>query len=134
MLRNLLLILLSVVLNSSAQLLIKYAMSSPGGVGRTSPTVASLGEKLPKMLASPPLYGAVAAYGLSFLLWTMVLSRVPVSTAFPFLSLSFILVSIAGWFLFDERMSTVSAAGIALIVLGIILLGLGYASRDEAQP
>jgi drug/metabolite transporter (DMT)-like permease len=125
---NITLILLSVALNSSAQLLIKYAMSDKKhGVGPVSPL--SLAQKLPEMAFNLWLWGAVAVYGVSFVLWSMVLSRVQVSFAFPFLALSFVIVVAAGHFLFGETFSWVRVVGVAFIVVGIVIIGFGGAPK-----
>jgi len=63
-------------------------------------------------------YAGACAYGVELLLWIAALHFLPLSQAFPLLSLSYCGVAIAGrWFL-KERISAQSAAGIVLITLG----------------
>ncbi|GAB7260073.1 hypothetical protein DZJ_08930 [Dickeya ananatis] len=61
--------------------------------------------------------------GLAMLLWLAVLQRVAVSVAYPMLSLNFILVALAARWLWREAISLRQWAGIALIVIGVILMG-----------
>ena len=63
-------------------------------------------------------YAGVCAYGVELFLWVAALHFLPLSQAFPLLSLSYCGVAIAGrWFL-KERISARNAAGIVLITLG----------------
>ncbi|WP_075180945.1 4-amino-4-deoxy-L-arabinose-phosphoundecaprenol flippase subunit ArnE [Pantoea sp. 1.19] len=61
--------------------------------------------------------------GLAMLLWLWVLQRVPVSVAYPMLSLNVILVVLAARLLWREPVSARHWGGIALIVTGVALLG-----------
>lgn len=60
--------------------------------------------------------------GLGLLLWLAVLRVMPVSVAYPLLSLNFVLVALAARFFFHEHISRRQWLGIAWIILGIFLL------------
>jgi drug/metabolite transporter (DMT)-like permease len=82
--------------------------------------------------AGTPLHGGVLAlagsallvYGLATLLWIWLLQHAALSRLYPYMALSFVLVSAAGWFFFGERLPWVQMAGLGLIVLGLLLIAL----------
>ncbi|MGV3346171.1 4-amino-4-deoxy-L-arabinose-phosphoundecaprenol flippase subunit ArnE [Enterobacteriaceae bacterium LUAb1] len=61
--------------------------------------------------------------GTAMLIWLLVLQRVPVSVAYPMLSLNFILVVLAAYWLWKEPVSARHWLGIVLIVCGVALMG-----------
>ncbi|MDR0250958.1 MAG: EamA family transporter [Burkholderiales bacterium] len=67
---------------------------------------------------------AVGALGLALLLWLWVLQLLPVGLAYPMLSFNFVLMALATHCFFHETLSRRHVAGIACIVLGVILLGI----------
>ena len=114
---NLFLILTSVLLNCVAQLMMKKGMSDIGTAG-----FSGLLKILPQILSSLWLWGAVFAYGVSFLLWLAVLAKAPVSIAFPFLSIGYVVVTVCGYFFFGERISVLQICGLVAICAGVILI------------
>jgi len=78
--------------------------------------------KFLSILGNPLAWFACAIYALAMALWILVLQRVPLSIAYPFAALGFVIVPIAGWYFFDEPLDLRYAAGAALIVVGIVLV------------
>lgn len=62
---------------------------------------------------------ALVLYGLATLLWIFILQQVPLSLAYPFVALGFIIVPMASWFFFKEPLSLSYAAGVVLIIAGL---------------
>ena len=58
-----------------------------------------------------------------FVLWMLILQQIDLSRAFPLTALTYITVPAAGLLLFHESVSPVQAAGIALILGGVVLVG-----------
>lgn len=75
-------------------------------------------------LLTPWLLLAIACLGGSLLLWLLLLQRLDVGVAYPMLSLNFVLVTLAAYGLFQERIDRRHWCGVALIVAGVALLGL----------
>ena len=61
--------------------------------------------------------------GSALLLWLLVLQRIPVSVAYPMLSLNFIFITLAARFIWHERISLRHWLGVVLIITGISILG-----------
>jgi multidrug transporter EmrE-like cation transporter len=61
-------------------------------------------------------------YALSAVLWIAVVSKVDLSLAYPMVSVAYVAVFVASWFLFGERISAVRMAGLVLIVAGVLVI------------
>ena len=88
--------------------------------------------QLPAPLASVPgltalltniwFWLALALYGIATLLWIMILQKAPLSQAYPFAALGFVIIPLASWLLFGETLSLQYAFGIVLIIAGILVI------------
>lgn len=116
--RDLFLILFSTALNASAQLLIRAGMLKVG----TTTSASSLIQSLPAMLTNWQLWLAMISYGISILTWMMALSKFEVSFAYSFLAMGFVVVTLGGYFFFNENISLLRIAGILLICGGVLMV------------
>jgi multidrug transporter EmrE-like cation transporter len=64
----------------------------------------------------------LGSYVVSVAIWLLVLARVEVSYAYPFLSVGYVVVALMGYYIFQENLSWMRAIGIAVIIVGVILL------------
>ncbi|WP_299999894.1 4-amino-4-deoxy-L-arabinose-phosphoundecaprenol flippase subunit ArnE [uncultured Cedecea sp.] len=67
---------------------------------------------------------SVLMLGLGMLVWLWVLQHVEVSIAYPMLSLNFIFITLAAHWIWKERISLHHWLGLALVMSGIVLLGV----------
>jgi multidrug transporter EmrE-like cation transporter len=82
-------------------------------------------EALLTILRDPLLYGALTLYGSATLLWIWILSRVPLSQAYPWVGVGTAVVPLLGWYMFGERIGPVFWLGVALIIVGITVVQFG---------
>ena len=75
-----------------------------------------------RLAANPFILGGLACYVVSVVVWIMALSRVPVSVAYPMLSVGYIVNAVAAWLLFGESLTAQKLVGIAFIVVGVFLV------------
>jgi drug/metabolite transporter (DMT)-like permease len=108
-----------VLLNALAQLGLKAATRVTGPLLAED---AGVWRKGLELLSVPPLWYALIAYGLSVIVWLVGLSRVPVSQAYPLLSLGYVINIGLAWWLLGEVPNVQRVAGIAVIVVGVILV------------
>ena len=108
-----------VALNALAQLGLKAATRVTGPLMAGD---AGLSERALHVLAVPSFWYAMFAYGLSVIVWTVGLSRVPVSQAYPLLSLGYVINIGLAWWLLGEIPNVQRVAGIGVIVLGVVLV------------
>jgi undecaprenyl phosphate-alpha-L-ara4N flippase subunit ArnE len=76
-----------------------------------------------RLVVSPPFLAALAVYGLASLLWVWVLREVPLSRAYPFFALSFVLVPLMAWAFMGEPVTARYWAGVAVLVAGLVVIG-----------
>ena len=109
---NLALVLCSVLMIAAGQVLFKLlGLRLQAGVPILEPRM--LGIAL----------GSVAIYGMATLLWIYVLKTLPLTRAYPFMALSFVLVPLGGVLFFSEAVRPMYVAGLVLIVAGVVLTG-----------
>lgn len=110
------LVLTGVLFNASAQLLLKAGANAVGHFE------FHLDNALPvalKFAVEPHMLGGIACYAVSLVVWVMALSRVPVSVAYPLLSIGYIVNAVAAHFWLGEALSWQKLLGIACIILGV---------------
>ncbi|WP_462431553.1 SMR family transporter [Bacteroides nordii] len=119
MFHNMLIIVISVLLNAFAQLFIRKGMLLIGSLTLNIQNIVSLCFKV---LTNIFLLSGMTCYAISILLWMVVLSRVNVSVAYPLLSIGYIVTAIMAYFLFGETLTLQKVAGIIVICIGVWLL------------
>jgi drug/metabolite transporter (DMT)-like permease len=74
------------------------------------------------LLRTPAIYTGLFLFGLSALVWLVVLSRASLSFAYPFAALTYVLILLFDLFILDETVPPLRWAGVAFIVAGIFLV------------
>ncbi|MBN3138202.1 4-amino-4-deoxy-L-arabinose-phosphoundecaprenol flippase subunit ArnF [Pectobacterium punjabense] len=113
--------LASIVLASAAQILMKSGMLALPSISMTHwPSLSTLMVGWPVVAV---LIGVIC-YGLSMVCWFMVLRYLPLSRAYPLISLSYAVVYLAAVFLpwLNEPMSLRKNLGVLIIMLGVWLV------------
>ena len=113
------LLMTGVLLNAAAQLLLKAGTNAVGRFDFTAENIIPVGMKL---ALEPHIAGGLACYVVSVAVWIVGLSRVPVSIAYPMLSVGYIVNALAAWYLFGESLTAQKLVGIAFIVCGVFLV------------
>ncbi|OGA19855.1 MAG: 4-amino-4-deoxy-L-arabinose transferase [Betaproteobacteria bacterium RIFCSPLOWO2_12_FULL_63_13] len=116
------LLMLGVLLNASAQLLLKAGTNAIGHFEFNASNILPVSIKL---AMQPHIMGGVACYVVSLVVWIMGLSRVPVSVAYPMLSIGYALNALAAWYLFGESLTAQKLVGIGFIIGGVFLVTRG---------
>ena len=100
---------------AGGQILFKYAAirSNPG---------LSLGERLFELIQNRYFLSALVIYAGLSVLWIWILTITPLSRAYPFVALAFIVKSLVGSLLFNEEITIRLVAGMTLIVCGLYLV------------
>jgi drug/metabolite transporter (DMT)-like permease len=113
------LILLSVTLAAVAQLTLKHGVDQvTAGSGALRLGWASLRE----VATTPAVWAGLAMFGLSAIVWLAVLSRTSLSFAYPFASLTYVLILLADRFVLDQEVPGLRYAGVLFIIVGIVLV------------
>jgi len=118
-----LLILISVAMSAIAQILLKSGMSSVA-VQQALASRDSLGVAL--VIGSNPLVlSGLFVYFSSAVVWLFVLSRIPLSYAYPFVALGFVFTIVLSRMLLGESITPLKIAGTMLIIAGVLVLSRG---------
>jgi len=114
-----LLVIIGVLLNTTAQILLKTGMIQIGHFEFTLENALPIGMKVATNL---PIISGLSCYVLSVVLWLLVLSRLPVSIAYPLASLGYIINAIAACYLLGEALTPIRILGIFIILGGVYLI------------
>jgi drug/metabolite transporter (DMT)-like permease len=108
-------VLLSVILGAVGQLLLKVAVTNTGVL------TLSL-DALLTMATNPILILALATYGVSACLWLIALMKTDLSFAYPFLSLTYIVVLVGSVIFFKENVSPLRLLGFIVVMTGLFII------------
>jgi multidrug transporter EmrE-like cation transporter len=108
-----------VLLNATAQLLLKAGTNVLGVITFTRDNWSALAWR---MATQEYFVAGAACYVLSLFVWIVGLSRVPVSIAYPLLSVGYVLNALAAHYLLGEALTSTRWMGIGLIVAGVFLV------------
>ncbi|MDF2883609.1 MAG: transporter [Clostridiaceae bacterium] len=112
------LILTSVFLGAIGQVLVKFGASNLT-LNFTSKDILS---SILSILKNAPVMCGIISYGVSFLLWIKVLSKVELSYAYPMVSIGYVLVMVFSYFFFKENISFLRVLGVLFIIIGVVLV------------
>ncbi|MEB3299782.1 MAG: EamA family transporter [Candidatus Sericytochromatia bacterium] len=120
MTKSLFLILLAIVISVGGQLSLKYGTGVLGRIDGQA--VAGGWGLLLRIVGNPYIVAGIGLYGLGAVVWIVVLSRVPLSFAYPMLGLSYVLILLVSRFILHEQVSVQRWIGAMLIVTGAALV------------
>jgi small multidrug resistance pump len=101
---------IGIVAGIAGQILLKSGADSPDYVGQ---------------LLRPATICGLTLYVAAAFLYLVALRKIPVSVAFPSVSLSYAIVAVLGHFLFGEPFGIKQIGGIVLIMSGVVLINQG---------
>jgi multidrug transporter EmrE-like cation transporter len=101
-------IAVAVLLGTAAQLFLKAG---------TNATPVGL-----ELAFEPRILAGAGCYAVSLVVWILALSKIPVSIAYPMVSLGFALNALLAWWLLGEAVTPMRMAGIGIIIVGVVLV------------
>jgi len=113
------LILTGVLLNAAAQLLLKAGTNAVGHFEFHLDNLVPVGWKL---ATEPHILTGMMCYAISLIVWIMALSRVPVSIAYPMLSIGYVVNAVVAYLWLGEAVNATRMMGIGVIVLGVFIV------------
>ena len=85
----------------------------------------SLSNALPigwQLATNPYIFGGLSCYVVSVVVWILALSRVPVSIAYPMLSIGYVVNALVAHYWFGEALMAQKMLGIGVIIVGVVLV------------
>lgn len=116
-----LLAVFSVLLATGGQLLLRAGMQQVGYVGGSR--LAHPAQLMLQVGKTPQVVLGLTLFVISAVAWLVVLSRAPLSFAYPFAGLTYLMTTVFSRYALHEHVPALRWAGIALIILGILLVG-----------
>lgn len=120
---TLVLILGSVLMATTAQLLLKIGMSEAGV--RAAVEGRQWGSLALQLVGNAWVVVGLSLYVLGALLWLLVLAKVELSFAYPFVGLGFVVTMLLGWGFMGDTLGVQRVLGTLLITLGVVLVARG---------
>jgi len=82
-------------------------------------------------LISPLTWLAIAVIIVDLIIWLYILRYIPLSIAFPLSRTVDVLVPISCWFILKEAISPMRWCGIALVIVGLVIVAKPAAELEE---
>ncbi len=124
--KSVLLVLSSVAPAVAGQLLLKFAI---GRANISMDTAGPVGYYV-RLFTTPLVLLGFLMYGFSSLIWLFILSKLPLSLAYPLVSMGYVMVVFFSWLLLHEHVSLTRIMGVLVICLGVTLLALSAPERE----
>lgn len=118
-----LILLVAISFTVTGELLLKHGMNIVGFLS-LQPQLFLAG--LVRAFLNPFILGGFALVFVASLFWLAVLSRIPLSVAYPMLSLSYVLAVFAAALFLGEHITWLRVLGVLIICTGVALVGLSY--------
>lgn len=127
--KSILLVLTSVTPAVAGQLILKYA------IGRMNLSMEETGPVgyYVRLFTTPIVLLGFLMYGVSSLFWLFILSKLPLSLAYPLVSMGYVLVVFFSWLLLREHVSIARMIGVAVICCGVALLAISAPPMDQVD-
>ena len=117
--RSLGIALFSILLGATGQFLFRVGMLHYGRV-----SVENIWQQLFKIIFTPAIFIGFVCFGVSSILWLVVISRWELSYAYPMVALGYVLAIFYGTFFLHESANFYRLFGSGLILIGIAILGV----------
>jgi len=111
-------IITSMILGAVGQICIKRGLNLLGNIEFSSGLIVSYA----KIFFSPYVLTGLFIYFIGVFFWLYGLSKVELSFAFPFVSLSYVLVFLLSWFALGESIPLLRWIGLMTICVGVFLV------------
>lgn len=112
-------ILVAVLFSGFGQIMLKHGMNN---IGALTINLNSILDVLWRIGTNPWVMIGLFIYAASTVFWLTALSRVELSYAYPFASLSYAIMLVAAWQLFNESISPLRLVGTLVVCIGVLLI------------
>ena len=117
--KEILFILFSILLNVSAQYLIKYSLSVKEPI---TGNLINVIKGLFGLVLTPACFLGLFSAFLAAMFYILALNKLPLSVAYPMTALGFVAIVCVGIIFFNEPVTIFKITGLSLIVIGIGLI------------
>jgi drug/metabolite transporter (DMT)-like permease len=111
----------SIALNGASLVLLKAFAVKREGASETQPAVTPILSRV-RLLVHPLVLISMGCFGGAAVTWIVALAGVPLSVAYPSMSLIYVVIALMGQTVFGERIPPTRWAGIGLVMMGVVLM------------
>ncbi|HEX7587522.1 MAG TPA: EamA family transporter, partial [Anaerolineae bacterium] len=112
----------AMLFSTTGELFLKRGMNEIGSFDFTALT--AILPTIIKIAMNPFIWIGMLGFVGGSVFWLSVISRVPLSLAYPMLSLSYVIVVIESWTFLNEGLHPLRVVGSLVIVAGVVLVSL----------
>lgn len=128
--KTFILIALPIAFGISGQLLLKTGLAQ---IGHFSVSFDfSFFIQILKILSNPYVFLGFMCYAISSIVWIVTISRLPLSFAYPMLSINYIGVLVGSKYLLGEDVNFYRWAGVIIICFGVAFIGASARTDDSS--
>ncbi len=128
--KALLLLIPAILFSTTGQLFLKMGMNQ---VGDFSFAPDALFAVLPQIIFNPLIYLGFAGFIGGTIFWLGVISRAPLSLAYPILATSYFVVVLEAWLILGEPLTWQLLVGVAIIFVGVVIVGLSEEKHEGVK-
>ncbi len=128
--KSLLLLIPAILSSTTGQLFLKMGMSQVGDFDFTLDAILAV---LPQVIYNPFIWIGFIGFVGGTIFWLGVISRAPLSLAYPILALSYFVVVLEAWLILGEPITWQLLVGVGIIFVGVVVVGLSEENRDEVK-
>ncbi|MCL4396023.1 MAG: hypothetical protein M1482_14675 [Chloroflexi bacterium] len=117
----------AIACSTTGELFLKRGMNEVGSFD-----FASVDQIVPtffRMAQNPSIWIGFIGFMAGSIFWLSVISRVPLSLAYPMLGVSYLIVAVESWFFLGERYSPLLLAGALVVGVGVAMVGLSGTTK-----
>ncbi len=108
--------------STTGELFLKRGMTEVGSFDFAS--ISSIVPTFIKILSNPYIWVGFIGFMGGSVFWLSVISRVPLSLAYPMLALSYVIVVVESWIFLGEGLHPLRIIGSVVVGVGVALVGL----------
>lgn len=120
-------ILVSVTLSAVAQLTLKHGINQVTAHGAQPLSLKDPAGAAARVASNIGIWLGLLTFGVSAVVWLVVLSRASLSFAYPFASLTYVIILMFDRYVLGQQITGLRYGGVALIVAGIVLVSRTHA-------
>jgi drug/metabolite transporter (DMT)-like permease len=117
----------AMLLSTTGELFLKRGMNEVGVLDFAA--TDTLIPTLTKIVTNPNIWIGFLGFGLGSVFWLSVISRVPLSLAYPMLGLMYVIIVIESWIFLGEGLHPLRVLGALVVGLGVAMVGLSGAEH-----
>jgi len=112
----------AMLFSTTGELFLKRGMNEIGSFDFTA--VSAILPTVTKIATNPFIWIGMIGFVGGSVFWLSVISRVPLSLAYPMLSLSYVIVVVESWIFLNEGLHPLRVIGSLIIIGGVVLVSL----------